>query len=77
MLELVKSIKSVELLISTSYYFLIALLLFSGVSKVLNPQPLLETIKAVINVSEELLLYLKVKYNILNLYNKWYCLINR
>ncbi|MEW6507683.1 MAG: MauE/DoxX family redox-associated membrane protein [Bacteroidota bacterium] len=54
MLELVKSIKSLELLISASYYFLIALLLFSGVSKILDPQPMLETIKAVINVSEEL-----------------------
>ncbi|MEW6507678.1 MAG: MauE/DoxX family redox-associated membrane protein [Bacteroidota bacterium] len=54
MVELVKSFKSLELLISASYYFLIALLLFSGISKILDPQPLLETIKAVINVSEEL-----------------------
>jgi hypothetical protein len=52
--ELVKSIKSVDLLISASYYFLIALLLFSGISKILVPQPMLETIKSVINVSEEL-----------------------
>ncbi|NMB82180.1 MAG: methylamine utilization protein [Ignavibacteria bacterium] len=42
------------MLFSASYYFLIALLLFSGISKILDPQPMLETIKAVINVSEEL-----------------------
>jgi hypothetical protein len=53
-LELVKSFKSVDLLVSASYYFLIALLLFSGISKIIDPQPMLETIKAVINVSEEL-----------------------
>jgi len=53
-LELVKSFKSLDLLISASYYFLIALLLFSGISKIMEPQPMLETIKAVINVSEEL-----------------------
>ena len=36
-------------------YFIISnLLLFSGISKILDPQPMLETIKAVINVSEEL-----------------------
>jgi hypothetical protein len=52
--ELVKSFKSLDLLISASYYFLIALLLFSGISKIIDPQPMMETIKAVINVSEEL-----------------------
>ncbi|NMC98616.1 MAG: methylamine utilization protein [Bacteroidales bacterium] len=46
--------KSVSILFSASFYFLIALLLFSGISKVLDPQPVLETIKAVINASEEL-----------------------
>jgi hypothetical protein len=53
-LELVKSFKLLDLLISASYYFLIALLLFSGISKIIDPQPMMETIKAVINVSEEL-----------------------
>ncbi|NMC98620.1 MAG: methylamine utilization protein [Bacteroidales bacterium] len=46
--------KSVSILFSASFYFLIAILLFSGISKVLDPRPMLETIKAVINVREEL-----------------------
>jgi hypothetical protein len=54
--ELVISFNSLDLLISASYYFLAALLLFSGISKIMEPQPMLETIKAVINVSEELLI---------------------
>ncbi|MBS3944154.1 MAG: hypothetical protein KGZ42_01535, partial [Melioribacter sp.] len=42
------------LLYQIAYYGISFVVLFSGLSKVLDPQPMLETIKAVINVSEEL-----------------------
>ncbi|MBS3945664.1 MAG: hypothetical protein KGZ42_09225, partial [Melioribacter sp.] len=42
------------LLYQIACYGISFVLLFSGVSKVIDPQPMLETIKAVINVSEEL-----------------------
>ena len=47
-----KSYRSV--IYNMAYYGISLVLLFSGISKVINPQPMMETIKAVINISEEL-----------------------
>ncbi|MEJ5352349.1 MAG: MauE/DoxX family redox-associated membrane protein [Melioribacteraceae bacterium] len=43
-----------NLLFWVVYYLISGLLLFSGTSKILEPQPMLDSIKVIINTNEEL-----------------------
>ncbi|PIQ08944.1 MAG: methylamine utilization protein [Ignavibacteriales bacterium CG18_big_fil_WC_8_21_14_2_50_31_20] len=45
-----------ELIWRSFYYFIVIVLLFSGISKIVNPMPMLETMKAVFKVNESLLI---------------------
>jgi len=48
--------KSFELIGKILYYFIAVVLLFSGISKIIDPTPMMETMKAVFKVNESLLI---------------------
>lgn len=48
--------KSFELIWRSFYYFIAIVLLFSGISKIVDPIPMMETMKAVFKVNESLLI---------------------
>ena len=48
--------KSFELIGKSFYYFIAIVLLFSGISKIVDPIPMMETMKAVFKVNENLLI---------------------
>jgi len=49
--------KPSELIMGGLYYFICAVLLFSGVSKIIDPTPMIETMKAAFKVNENLLIF--------------------
>jgi hypothetical protein len=48
--------KPAELIIGGLYYFICAVLLFSGITKIIDPTPMIETMKAAFKVNENLLI---------------------
>ena len=48
--------KSFELIGKILYYFIAVVLLFSGISKIIDPTPMMETMKAVFKVNESLMI---------------------
>lgn len=48
--------KNFELIWRGFYYFIAIVLLFSGISKIIDPMPMMETMKAVFKVNESLLI---------------------
>jgi hypothetical protein len=53
---ILKSYSFTNLTYSFFYYLLAIVLLFSGISKIINPAPLMETIKVSLRVNENLLI---------------------
>lgn len=46
-------LKNYKIVYNFLYYFISALLIFSGIVKLINPQPTIETLKVIFHISEK------------------------
>ena len=53
-------LKNYKIVYNFLYYFISALLIFSGIVKLINPQPTIETLKVIFHISEKMIYFIKI-----------------